>query len=1049
MLEKGSALNCTTEEYNELLTMASLFEGAFSIDWIQEATRKKATKVLCVFEKAVQEGVLKRDAIGSFAFATAKKLRTWRNKLSDKEKSRYNHLIVDLMIKELPDSEQKAEMLAPYLLNISNDIDGCNWLMAAAGRYHASFKEEMALQCYSKILDDLSGLSGKGTDQIFCDAALQYSKLTTARHETQRVLSILEEAMVRAKNQSNYRYQSLLDMHFAKNKWLQSQYNSALKHFEQAWSMARDLDDERLLRSTATFKTFFLFWQGRFQDAVNDYEKAVPDVEKFPYGRFPLLATMTIGTCYGKTGQVTQGIGMMDSIRRLCLERGDIGLASHSGICIGAILLDNGCVQEACRHLIPSVKEAKAVHPDWTMIQGELVLAYAYYLQGKYEQCRDCLAQYIEHAKQVQVSVRTWPYLMELSWAIEEGKLSPLQGISIRDEVNQMIRGQNLFLKGVAYRFKSLLQKKEGEPHSKLIRTLKRSIKFLEISGHSIELAKSELELARIYLLQGNRKLAIQTADPAFKSLCSTNKGLIPDDLKPLIKHTTEADTLFKEIVRFNNELSVIDLSKDAIQHIISTANRIVGAERGAIFLWEGMRRNNRFHLRASKNLNHDQIELPDFVASIKMMTEVVSRGEGQVQSLQDEKGSNLLREATIRSCICVPVVNRQQILGVLYHDNRLLGNAFDTSQLEILSFFAAQIAMALENDKIHRENRQLNKRLRDLTAHYEKQSVQDRKSSFEEVIGESTAIKKVLSQVGEVASTNATVLILGETGVGKGVVAKAIQANSERRDKPFISLNCNALSEALIYSELFGHEKGAFTGADHQHIGRFEKANGGTLFLDEIGDLPMDVQVRLLRVLETKQFERVGATNTISSDFRLIAATNTDLVEAIKEKRFREDFFYRINVFSIYVPPLRERREDIPLLIEHFLKIQAAETGKPSRPITDEEMMELTQYRWPGNVRELKNITEKYAISGAASQTSIVEILDAGNMAVSENHQPITLQENERRHILWALEQTGGKIHGPGGAAELLDVHPNTLAFRIKKLGIQRPKKGRKGSAK
>jgi formate hydrogenlyase transcriptional activator len=225
-------------------------------------------------------------------------------------------------------------------------------------------------------------------------------------------------------------------------------------------------------------------------------------------------------------------------------------------------------------------------------------------------------------------------------------------------------------------------------------------------------------------------------------------------------------------------------------------------------------------------------------------------------------------------------------------------------------------------------------------------------------------------------------------------------------------------------------------------------KEKAKALFLDEIGDLPLNVQVRLLRVLEIKEFERVGATNTIRSDFRLIAATNTDLVQAIKGKKFREDLFYRINVFSIYVPPLRERREDIPLLINHFLKVQATETGKVCRPITDEEMLQLTQYAWPGNVRELKNMAERYAITGPASQTSIVDLLNIGNRGISESQQAVTLRENERRHILWALERTRGKIHGPGGAAELLEVHPNTLTFRIKKLGIQRQKSGEGASA-
>lgn len=1029
---------------DELLTVAALFDGPFSIDWIQEITRKKASEVLYALETAVRQGVLKRDGIGAFVYANEQKRRQWQRKLPAMQQHRYYQRIADTLLRELPDGETKARTVAPYLLQITNDLEGCRRLMTAAAGYRGAFDEDRARRCYHKILEDLSGRSGQGTDQLFCDAALQYSKLTTARHDTQRVLSILEEAMVRARNQGNHRYQSLLDMHFAKNKWLQSQYSSARKHFEQAWSVAGELEDETLLRATTTFKTFFLYWQGRFQEAVNDYEKSLPDVEKFPRHRFPLLAAMTIGTCYGKIGQMTQGIGMIDAVRRHCLERGDMGLAAHSGICIGALLLDHGAVDDACRHLIPAVAQARKTHPDWTMIQGDLVLAHAYHLQGRQTPCLTHLTRYNQHARQVQVSVRTWPFLMELCWAIETGKLPAVPQLDIREEVGQMIQGQNIFLKGVAYRFKSLLQEKEGKPPGTRIQTLKRSIEYLRTSGHAIELAKSQLALARLYLLQSKRGLAEQTAQPAFNTLGTVNPDLIPDDLKPLIQAAGAADTLFKQLVHFNTQLVGLDHGKEMIQHILSAANRMVGAERGAIFLCKPLHGKQRFYLRASKNLSEEQIAHPSFDASLQMMAEVVAQAAGRIRvspAADRKQPPTLSSESSILSSICVPVTHHRRILGVLYHDNRLLGGAFSEAQLETLAFFAAQMALILENDQIQQENRRLNKRLHDLTAHYERQHLQQHPIQVAAIIGQSRAIQRVMAQIEEVAPTSATVLILGETGVGKGVVANAIQHHSRRQSQPFISLNCNALSETLIASELFGHEKGAFTGAEQQHIGRFEKADGGTLFLDEIGDLPPQVQVRLLRVLETKEFERVGGTTTLKSDFRLIAATNSDLVQAMKEKRFRKDLFYRIHVFTIHVPPLRERREDIAPLVDHFLKVQAAETGKVPPPVTEEQMHLLTQYSWPGNVRELRNITERYAISAASSRINIVDLLAAPLPLSPHGPQAITLHENERRHIAWALEQTGGKVHGPGGAARLLDVHPNTLSFRMKKLGIKKPK--------
>jgi transcriptional regulator with GAF, ATPase, and Fis domain len=388
-----------------------------------------------------------------------------------------------------------------------------------------------------------------------------------------------------------------------------------------------------------------------------------------------------------------------------------------------------------------------------------------------------------------------------------------------------------------------------------------------------------------------------------------------------------------------------------------------------------------------------------------------------------------------------VPIVTRNQAIGALYHDNRLLCNAFNESQLELLPCFATLAALVLENAEAEEKNRMLNEKVQEMESYYEDKKVEAQDVSFMGLVGESPQIRRVISQVKQVAQSDATVLILGETGVGKEVVARAIHMHSSRRHKPFIPVNCSALSESLIHSELFGHEKGSFTGADHRRVGRFEKASEGTLFLDEIGELPLDIQVRLLRVLERKEFERVGGTDTLRSDFRLIAATNRDLEEAVKKKRFRDDLFYRINVFRIYIPPLRDRREDIPVLVDHFLKIESANKGKTMRRIPSKEMLVLTQYDWPGNVRELRNIIERWAISEGGPDASISAFLDSGLANASRVQPPITLKENERRHILWGLERTRWKIHGRGGAAELLDIHPNTLAFRMKKLGIKRPK--------
>ena len=307
---------------------------------------------------------------------------------------------------------------------------------------------------------------------------------------------------------------------------------------------------------------------------------------------------------------------------------------------------------------------------------------------------------------------------------------------------------------------------------------------------------------------------------------------------------------------------------------------------------------------------------------------------------------------------------------------------------------------------------------------------------NFEEIIGESDALKYVLFKVEQVAPTDATALIMGETGTGKELVARAIHNASPRRDRPLVKVNCATLPSNLIESELFGHEKGAFTGAQAKQIGRFELADGGTLFLDEVGDLPLDLQVKLLRVLQDGEFERLGSSRTIKSDVRVIAATNRNLNEEVRKGRFREDLWYRLNVFPITVPPLRQRKEDIPLLVKFFLSKFSMKMGKEITTIAPEETKVLQDYSWPGNVRELENVIERAVIVSQGPTLSV----EVPKTSESPAHGKQTLEEIEREHIIRVLEASGWRIEGKGGAAQILGLNPGTLRSRMKKLDIKRP---------
>lgn len=1021
MKEKVACLHFTPDG-NKILSLIALFEKSFSIDWIVDLTQARPSNILSQLDEWVRQGLLTKEGSGEFFFKNQNVKKALKDEMPLEEKVRFNRDIAQLYMKELPDGERKNQMVTYHLLQTVNDIDGCSWLLKTGDSYLRQFSYEDALQCYSKILDDLCGIAGEEADILFITAAIKYSKISTARHDTTKTRSIIKEAMKRADKLNKKEIQAILQMHMAKNEWLRSRFKTAMRYFKDGWSIAKKAQDPQIARAASTFTTFFLYWQGRFQEAVEYYEKGVPDVEKYPKGRFPLFAAVTVAYCYARTGHVTQGLGMMDNMYMHCVEKGDIFLAGHISLAIGNTMVDIRRLETAVQYLERALEEAKQSNNRWVLINANLILAFANYLRGKNDLSMSHLRQFLHHSKQVKVTVRPHPHLMELCWAMEQGILPYMTGLSFEKEINEAIKGHNIYLKGVAYRLKGLQQRKKGICHGKVIRSLKRSIRWLRVSGHLIEQARSMVELSQQYLLAGDEKKAEETTYLAKDILKEFSEDLIPGDLLPLITHSSSTKDHIKKHLRLCGEIQLIHDDNQLLVRVISTMNRIVGAEIGGIFVLEEDASSPRLKLKASKNLTPEQVGHPSFANAMKMMEEAAATGKNVIDG----------------SLMCVPLVLRGRVIGVLYFQNRLLRRAFDKIDYDILKYYATLAALSVENMQLYEEQQRLTQTFEEEKRYLEEEHI--RNLHFEEIVGQSPAIMNVLAKIEHVAPLDTTVLIFGETGVGKELVARAIQRYSPRHKKPFIQVHCSTLPEDLFPTELFGHEKGAFTGASCRHIGRLELADGGTLFLDEIGTLSLNMQVRLLRVLQTRTFERVGGNKTIHSDFRLIAATNDDLVELVKAGRFRPDLYYRLNVYPIYVPPLRERKEDIPLLAYYFLKIFMTKAGKTFKGIRETDMERLIRYDWPGNVRELQNIIERSVILSSGPYLEVQE-LGSTSLNSPDIQGGVTLVENERRHILWALERSGWKIRGTGGAAELLDIHPSTLRFRMKKLGIQRPK--------
>jgi formate hydrogenlyase transcriptional activator len=518
------------------------------------------------------------------------------------------------------------------------------------------------------------------------------------------------------------------------------------------------------------------------------------------------------------------------------------------------------------------------------------------------------------------------------------------------------------------------------------------------------------------------------------------------DEHEALLREARDATDRLRLILDISNTIVANLELEDLLHAVAASLRKALHCDVAAIAVADAQAGCLRFHA----------VDFPDSVGVARpglmmpiegtLLGEVFRTGKPTIHSPANGVGvDEVTGPEGIIFCCAVPLVCRNKTLGTLSVGRKEPPPERD---LELLVELSPQVAIALDNSIAWGRVNDLKNQLA-----REKVYLEDEIRSemhFREILGGTRVLHQVLQQVEVVAPTDSTVLITGETGTGKEAIARAIHDLSARKPKAFVKLNCAALPTGLMESELFGHEKGAFTGAIAQRIGRFELANGGTIFLDEIGEVPLEVQPKLLRVLQEREFERLGGSRTLRTDARLIAATNRDLEAMVREQKFRSDLYYRLNVFPIRVPPLRERADDIPLLVRHFVHQFGRRMGKTIETIPSEMMDALVRYQWPGNIRELQNVIERAVILTPGSVLSV-----AIGELTSRSKQPTTrsaggpkgmqsvLDETERRHIIQALEGANWVIAGPNGAAARLGMKRSTLQARMQKLGVQITRSG------
>jgi transcriptional regulator with GAF, ATPase, and Fis domain/tetratricopeptide (TPR) repeat protein len=765
--------------------------------------------------------------------------------------------------------------------------------------------------------------------------------------------------------------------------------------------------------------------QGRLQDSIEHYESYLTPVDQiFTNPLFPRIAGVLV-IAYQEVGQVNLALGIAKEIAALAERNRDSSLKVFASYCRAIVDLSLGIKEEARTRLIRIVEQSKQTEEIIFKKLAYMELAALAAEEKDWPGCVEMFDQSIRLGIESGTAHRyfTSAYCFALA-GVEMSRQSAKnywptyeQAIErFREDCNPHMTGYALLAKATQLRWR------EGsiEERKRLLIEAKSSL--LE-SGSKMGTGRLELEWAWIALEQ-NRKDEIQRhIREARTHLRYQTPNLIPAELSPFMtQDSSSSETIvLQEVVDLISSMSRLELNPLLAKGLRSLCE-LCNAPWAGIWLPDEA---GTFNLAAGCNLTEFSLDSAEFKPILSVIQQV-----GSAERFIEKK------IPALASARVLPLNIRSGLIGILCYGRSLLPDVSEMISEDLMKLFASLFAIEIDHARNYAKVQEFTKKLKEENSYY--RDVEFSRENFREIIGNSPQILVALEAVSRVAPTSSTVLLQGETGSGKELFARAIHQASKVSEGPFIQINCAAIPAELIESELFGHERGAFTGAIARKPGRLELANQGTLLLDEIGELSQAAQAKLLRVLQERKFVRVGGTKTIESDFRLIAATHKDLREMVEAGQFREDLYYRLTVFPITIPPLRERKDDIPLLVLSFLKKREYCLDGEKIAIPETEMQKLVDYHWPGNVRELINIIERGVILSQQGVFRVPPLASPLQQGRRSNSSFKTLEEMEKEYILTVLAEVNGKVAGAGGAAEILGVNRSTLYGRMRRLGIK-----------
>ena len=1018
----------------ELLILAALLPAPVSLDTLTAVSGFSPVAALRFLEDSTRKGVLsafETEGPGLYYFQDTEVPERILHESSEKTVESLAKGLVSHIDQTL-DDQHKRSLLITHIHQLTGLLpDRLADFLQAARHCLETEALEAAASYFQLVLNALNTRPESEEEKaLYIDAVLGVIASSGHLKPLDQQREILNRARKFSMAQGDQDRLCRVDLRLAQVVKIEGDYAHAGRLYEEAWGLAKQLDRDDLRKQAAFFTTDFLFWQGLVKDAVSRYEQAIGDLEELPSDQATLRACATLGWCYGICGQTARGIGLLEIVRNRATRLHLTRIRVYTDLMSVLAYLEARRIDEAEKHLDDIFSHPEPELGNYTLWAGYAAKAYILYARGDLQGCFEYQKKAHEKAKKIGWHHHRGPWNFEYMDALERaGMIHP--EMNFDSEIKRVCDWPDVYMQGVALRCRAQRLALRGRHREEVLSLLEQSRELLTRAGARIELSRTQMFLARQHLESGEDRPARELLGEAWNVLSGVNESLFPDELRPYLDDAGE-DVLMNTLVEVSNVIGTVRNRKRLLERIINLVMRLTLAGRGGFFLTDS---EGGFELVAGRNLDRVTIGSTGFKSARRMLRHVVQE-KTEIILERGGKTTGDFSKPGEGWALCSPVILEDRLSGIIYLDNALVGLSPPKRSLSLLPVVNNQLAIALDNARAYEEIARLKDRLEDETQFYRMEM-----ASFphrRQILGNAQPVRRILEQIDRVSPTDTTVLVTGETGVGKELVARAIYRLSGRNGDPFIPVNTASLEQGIIASELFGHEKGAFTGALRKRRGRFELADRGTLFLDDVDTLSLEIQTRILRALQEKEFERVGGDRTIHSDFRLIAATNQDLASLVKNGKFRPDLFYRLKVFPIHVPPLRERKEDIPILVGHFLNLNNTRLGKSIKGVSKGDLARLKSYSWPGNVRELQHIVERAAILSDGEFLRIPELNPHDGRDTDTGKFP-SLKEMERGYILEALGRCRWRVSGNGGAAELLDLKPTTLYAKIRKLNIRK----------